>query len=410
MKLIFKNADVLDVVSGEYARKTDVLVEAGRIRAAGRDLPSEDAAVVDCDGKYILPSFIDAHAHLTSEEMAYQYLASGVTAVRHLSGGERMLRYAREVTRGETAGPYLYSSSPIIDGDGAEEKFPSHVYVSTPEEAGKAVRSAHEAGYLWIKNYPSLTYDEFERLMKTANELGMKVSGHMSYSIPARTLADWGYACCEHSSSLPHDDEAIDYMADMGMWFCPTEVVCETLPDYVWNGKQFTDLPHFRYITKKTLAFWEESNKRIIEGYKKRGLRPDINVIIARGRRFMDRSSRYMAGADAMYPGIAAGFSLHDEMHKLVSLYGRTPLEAIRAATVNPATYMGLSAFKGNVKPGLDSDMVILERDPLSDIGNTSSIFAVVQGERYYDRAALDGMLSSLEDPDREWEEYAPLF
>ena len=124
----------------------------------------------------------------------------------------------------------------------------------------------------------------------------------------------------------------------------------------------------------------------------------------------MERSDRYMAGSDAMYPGVVAGFGLHEELRKLVELYGLSPLEALRSATVNPAEYMGLSACKGDIAPGMDADLLLLKRDPLKDITATRSILAVMQGGRLFGREELDGMLNALSDQRNKFEVFQPLF
>jgi hypothetical protein len=234
--------------------------------------------------------------------------------------------------------------------------------------------------------------------MDTANTCGIKVCGHMSYVVDAKELRDWGYHCCEHSSSLPKHRADIEYLAKSGMWFCPTQVVCETLPDYVWNGKKLSELENYEYVPELIRDYWEERNKKIIAGYKNRGLRPDINVIIERGRIFMDNSENYLAGSDTMYPGMIAGFSLHDELFRLVDLYGRTPWEALRAATVKPALYCGVEEKKGTLEKGKDADMLILDKNPLSDIINTKTVRGVVQGGRYFDRKQLDQLLEEVKN------------
>ncbi|MGI6621508.1 MAG: amidohydrolase family protein [Bacillota bacterium] len=407
---LFRDAKVLSLRTGRYAQEMDVLVENGTIAAIGRNLECADAEVVECEGRYMTPSLIDAHVHMICEEMGLQCIVCGVTAVRHLSGGEGVLRYARDIRAGRRAGPYIYSSGPIVDGAGARYKSPSHVYIDGPEQAAQAVRDTVEAGYLWAKAYPSMTPEEMESFLQEAKRLNIRVSGHLSYYADPKALADLGYACCEHSSSLPKNDEDIDYLADSGMWFCPTQLVCETLPDYVWKEKPLSEAAGYEYLSEASRKYWEERNKKIIAEYKERNLKPDINVIIARGRRFMDRSDRYMAGSDAMYPGVVAGFGLHAELRKLVDLYGLAPLDALRAATMKPAECMGLSACKGQIAPGMDADLLLLERDPLEDISNLLSIHMVIQGERVYGRRQLDRMLDELKDPRREFEVFEPTF
>ncbi|MDD4079601.1 MAG: amidohydrolase family protein, partial [Eubacteriales bacterium] len=137
---------------------------------------------------------------------------------------------------------------------------------------------------------------------------------------------------------------------------------------------------------------------------------PDIQVIIDRGRAFMEYSDQYMAGSDTMYPGMIAGFSLHEELERLVNLYGCTPYEALKAATVNPALFMGLERQKGRLLPGMDADILILNNNPLADIKNTRSIRGVIQGNTYYDRPRLDALLEEVRTmPDSEVEFLAPL-
>lgn len=396
MKTLFSRANVLTMKTDEIAYFTDVLVENGIIVLVGKNLPADGAEIIDCTGKYLMPGLFDAHAHLNTSEMGELFIANGITSIRHLSGDKRQMEYDAEIRSGKRVGPYIYSSGPIYDGAEAKEKPASHLYVATLEEAEKAVYDTIAGGYRWVKTYPSITPEHLKRLMDTANACGIKVCGHMSYHVDAKTLRDWGYHCCEHSSSLPHHDADIEYLAKSGMWFCPTQVVCETLPDYVWNGKKFSDLEHYDYVPNALREFWEDRNLKIIEGYKNRGLRPDINVIIKRGKKFMEFSDRYMAGSDTMYPGMIAGFSLHDELCKLVDLYGRTNFEALKAATVNPALYIGLEDEKGSVKKGMDADLLLLDKNPLVDVRNTGAIWAVMQGGRLYTRPALDAMLERV--------------
>ena len=252
--------------------------------------------------------------------MGELFIANGITAIRHLSGGRRQQEWDAEIRGGVRIGPYVYSSSPIYDGAAAQDKIPGNIYLATVEKRqSRPSTTASPAGYRWVKTYSSLSPEQYKRLMDTANACGIKVCGHMSYFVDAKLLADWGYACCEHSSSLPSHLADIQYLAKSGMWFCPTQVVCETLPDYVWAGKQFADLEHYEYVPQLIREDWERRNRKIIAGYKNRGLKPDINVIIRRGKTFMEHSDRYMAGSDTLYPGMIAGFSLHDELEKLVS-------------------------------------------------------------------------------------------
>ena len=104
-----------------------------------------------------------------------------------------------------------------------------------------------------------------------------------------------------------------------------------------------------------------------------------------------------LAGTDEMNPYCFPGFGLHDELGLLVNA-GLTPLEALRAATINPA-YFGKDQSLGTVESGKDADLVLLDANPLNDIHNTTKIRAVVADGRLYDRSALDKILTDAEQP-----------
>ena len=379
----------------EILYKVDLLIDGGKIAAIGRHLPEEDASVILCTGKFLIPGLFDAHCHMDSSEMGQLFIANGITSIRSLNGNSRHLEWADEIEAGSRIGPYIYSSGAVYDGV-VLETHKTNKCITTADEAEQAVRDTIESSFRWVKTYPAVKPEILEHLMKTANRSGIKVCGHMSYHVDVKVLADWGYFSCEHTSSLPRHPADIEYIARSGMWFCPTQVVCETLPDYVWNGKQLEDLEFYEYVPKNRRDMWTERNKGIIQSYKNRGLKPDINVIIARGKKFMEFSDRYMAGSDTCYPGMIAGFSLHDELGRLVNLYGRTNYEALRAATVNPALHIGIEGSKGILAAGMDADIVILNGNPLADINNTRKIEAVLQNGKLYNRASLDTMLNHV--------------
>lgn len=71
---------------------------------------------------------------------------------------------------------------------------------------------------------------------------------------------------------------------------------------------------------------------------------------------------------------------------------GLTPLEALQAATLNPAIMLRATDSLGTVAPGKLADLVLLNADPLRDIRNAWTIQAVVANGQYFDRAALDAL------------------
>jgi imidazolonepropionase-like amidohydrolase len=118
---------------------------------------------------------------------------------------------------------------------------------------------------------------------------------------------------------------------------------------------------------------------------------------VPRSRRMMGRAGvPILAGTDVLNPYCLPGFSLHDELALLVQA-GLTPAAALRAATINPAVFLGRERDLGAIAKGKLADLVLLEASPLQNITNTTRINAVVVNGRLLERKALDNMLNQVE-------------
>ena len=106
---------------------------------------------------------------------------------------------------------------------------------------------------------------------------------------------------------------------------------------------------------------------------------------------------RLLVGADAGDLLVFPAFSEHEELRLLVDQVGLTPLEALRGATIYPARSMGVADSIGVIAAGQKADLVLLDADPLRDIGNTARIRAVILDGRLLARAVLDSLLLAAE-------------
>jgi imidazolonepropionase-like amidohydrolase len=104
---------------------------------------------------------------------------------------------------------------------------------------------------------------------------------------------------------------------------------------------------------------------------------------------------RLLAGTDAVTDYCLPGFGLHDEL-ALLAEAGLSPTEALRAATLNPAEFLGREKELGSIAVGKRADLVLLERNPLDDIHNTTGVWGVIRAGRYLDRAELNQLLESV--------------
>ena len=95
-----------------------------------------------------------------------------------------------------------------------------------------------------------------------------------------------------------------------------------------------------------------------------------------------------MAGSDFSDWALVPGVDLHNELALLVEA-GFSPLEALQAATLNPAKFLGKTETFGTIEVGRAADLVILDGNPLDDISHTRKIHAVVLGGRFYPLASM---------------------
>ena len=159
------------------------------------------------------------------------------------------------------------------------------------------------------------------------------------------------------------------------------------------------DDPRMKYVDRFTRFRWGAADREADQGLDRSPRRADSGTS-GDTRRWSAVSTapacRSWRGTDELNPFIFPGFSLHDELALLVES-GLSPLAAIRAATLEPARFLGLDSTLGTISPGKDADLVLLDADPLLDIRNTTKIQAVVVRGRLLDRAALDAMLAEAE-------------
>jgi len=180
-----------------------------------------------------------------------------------------------------------------------------------------------------------------------------------------------------------------------GTWMCPTLSVLRAQafigdPDFRNDAR----LKYIQNFLKK--QFWEDGfgfSSRTAEdnARARRVFQKQIEVVGMMKRAGVD----FIAGSDTANPYVFPGFSLHDELALLVQA-GFTPMEALQAATRDPARYLGRLDSVGTIEKGKIADLVLLDANPLAEIGNTRKVNAVVVGGTLITKPELDKMLADV--------------
>ncbi len=386
----------------------------------------------------MIPSLWDMHVHTAfgdwfprgREVILPLFIANGVTGVRDMGGDlPVLLPWRKQITAGEIVGPRMVVSGPMLDGylpGGKERAFPSSVAVTTPADAVKAVDSLKAQGAEFIKVQSVIPHDAYVAAAEEAHKQDLPFVGHVPDHIKITESVALGQKSIEHfmgvleGCSSQEDKLLAGATEDTKLLLSShDEAKCRELiallartphlagPTMVWNRQgglldevDFAHQPLDKYVP----AYWRDVTWKRFYDQMMPGVKADplsvrqqeiaqmlhmIGVLHKGGVEFM-------AGTDTA-PGIYVmpGFSLHDELANFVEA-GFSPMDALATATSNPAKFLGKDDM-GAVAPGNVADVVVLEGNPLTDIGNTRKIFAVVADGRYYDRARLDAMLAGVE-------------
>lgn len=397
------HATVIDVARGRLLPDRTVVVAGGRITAVGesrRVRVPKTAQVVDATGKFLIPGLWDMHVHLGDGAFDKNFnlrlfVANGVTGVRVMEGAPEFRAWRDEARRGALVAPRMVIASAMI-GAGDLSNL-------SPERAREEVRKAKREGADFVKVHDNISRESYLALVEEARRAGLPVEGHVPTSITAEEASRAGQRSIEHSTGLApaEEDETVARrfaaaFIENGTWLCPTLVMRHNYA--LLDDRAFAADPRLKYAKPSWRARWlrmtEEARGWSAEQAAQR--RETIRREDALVARMQRAGVPLLAGTDDANPYVIPGFSLHDELRLLVAA-GLTPLEALRAATVNPAKFFGLSDKLGTIERGKLADLLLLDANPLADISNTKRIAAVVARGRLLRKEDLDRMLSEVE-------------
>ena len=429
--IAISNVTVIDAVSGERPGQT-VLVDGDRIVAVGAwnsIFFSGADEVIDGSGKFLIPGLWDMHVHLTFDErftatMPEMFIRYGITSVRDTGGLMEKLAPVVERMRAESAvAPRVFFSGPLLDGatvvyDGIDAP---EIGVPNPQAGTARTRVAElkSQGADFIKIYEMVSPGVFAALVEAAGTHGLPIAAHVPLSMRASTAGP-------HVNSMEHlRNVELDCAGNSGE-------LLETRRRQLSAGEESSGMKlrtflHSLQRRAAIAAFDEERCAEVLAA-----LRNTIQVPTARlnalsmfpvfarddwpdafaglpqavreewsgpspwvsrdpaqrdltvAQYTLDMIARMHeagvpvgAGTDTPIALAIPGYSLHNELEVLVAA-GLSPLEALAAATVQPAKFFSLEDEMGAVAPGMRADLVLLDANPLTDIRNTRTIDRVI--------------------------------
>jgi hypothetical protein len=434
--LVFDSVTVINVEQGKLFPDQRVVIEGNHIQTVGNfgsvSLP-KGAQVVPAKGKYLIPGLWDMHVHpgmagftveagsdvALSEDASYLlFIVNGVTGFRDAFTQipmDTLAQWRREILAGARIGPprQLFSGAAIDESESCErdpapESLMGHICVTAGDSADMEhlVQALKRAGADWLKTY-DLKPKTYFSLAAAAHRAGMRFGGHAPNVNPL-DAADSGASILDHVG--PESVGELDDMCfnpDLATVEACRKVAEKFRKTNTWSAPTLSSrsIRWFKEASPKIISnlmvqavhdFWTnfKYNPNWLEGHEMMPLPANPDTLHFGYLKIpMEVGLPILSGGDT---GEAdAGFKTHSDMAIMVDR-GLTPLAALQAATINPARAIRATDSLGTVAAGKLADLVLLDANPLADITNTTQIRAVVANGRYFDRAALDGLVAQI--------------
>jgi cytosine/adenosine deaminase-related metal-dependent hydrolase len=450
--LAFTHVTVIDATGAPARPDITVLITGDRITAIGKSsklTPPANAAVVDATGKFLIPGLWDMHVHWYDPDYLPLFIANGVTGIRTMWGFPEHHAWRKQIEQGTLLGPRLFIASTLVDGP--KPVWPNSFVAGNAAEGRQAVLQAKQDDADFVKVYSLLPRDAYFAIADEARKQDIPFVGHVPIAVTAEEVSAAGQKSIEHLTGIlaacsSRESElhqfAQETLAEFlstnqssgttgrlamlaylrretqlgldtyspekanavfaefkknGTWQCPTLTVVRLIP--FGGDPSYLNDPRLKFMPADLRNQWTSTNSgrfavkpSDVVAFGNRYFQKDLELVGAMQRAGVG----ILAGTDTGNPFCFPGFSLHDEMALLVQA-GLTPMQAVQAATINPARFMGRERDLGTVETGKLADLVVLDANPLIDIANTRKINAVFYGGRLYPKSSLDEMLAKVE-------------
>ncbi len=395
-EIVIQAARMVDVKTGKVVSNPTLFINRGRISYVGSQVKvSAKIPVVQLGDVTLLPGLIDAHTHLlendnhadkggllTVTQMStakralmgaahgQEMLEAGFTTVRDLGNsgvnGDVALRDA--INAGWVPGPRVHASTRALAPAGGQFG-PlvtevqglinlEYAVINNPDQARAAVRQALYDGATWIKIIANqgrirLSAAEVKAIVEEAENARRPVAAHVTDDETARLVVEAGVTSVEHGYTL--SDETLQLMAKKHTFLVPTDGPLES---YVFAPNLTPEQQKQQEAGVK--SFREKSQDRLRRAVK-------AGVPIAAG------SDSYV-----QVPGKNRGQAAQG-MFQAYTDAGMSPLEIIKAATINAAEMLGWHDRIGSLEANRLADIIAVANNPLTDIRHLSQVVFVMK-------------------------------
>ncbi|MBJ90629.1 MAG: amidohydrolase [Woeseia sp.] len=395
--MLIKGATVISMSESQVtamesgAKQQDILIVNNRIETIGNsrnfNIPA-NTKIVNADGKYIVPGFIDTHAHWefrTDDVLEPQNwslvanLAYGVTAGLDVqTSSHDYLAYRDMVETGQSVGQRAFMTGRGIFGDTDFQSYDTtHAYLR---------RYSDHYNTKNIKSYLAGNRQQRQWIVLASKALGLMptTEGGGDQRLDLTHAID-GMHGNEHTlPDSPFFTDVVELYSKTKTAYTPTLVV------------QYNATSMREYFFARSDVYGNEKLRRFTPDNRLDEL-TERRPVWVRSDQFDFKHAAAQA-AKIQRAGGLVGIGGHGELQGLAyhwemwgfEMGGMKPIEVLKAATIDGARIIGVEQDLGSIEVGKLADMVILNADPLADIRNTVKIQHVIIDGRLYDGTTLD--------------------
>jgi imidazolonepropionase-like amidohydrolase/Tol biopolymer transport system component len=393
-KIAFKNARIITMKGDEVIENGTIIIYQNKITAVGKasdiQIP-EDAKVYDLSGKTIMPGIVDVHAHLhtspdgISPQQDWNYyanLAFGVTTAHDPSSNTEMVFSQAEMLKaGNMVGPRVYSTGTILYGADGDFK----TVINSLDDARSNLRRLKAVGAFSVKSYNQPRREQRQEIIEAARELQMEVvpEGGSTFSTNMNMILD-GHTGIEHNIPVwPVYKDVKTLWNDSKSGYTPTLIVCygtQFGENFWYDRTEVWKNEHLLNFTPQSIVD-ARSLRRSTSQYGDYG-HIEVSKYV---KQIADGGTKVNLGSHGQLQGLGAHWELW-----MLTQGGMTPMQAIRCATINGASYLGMDKEIGSLETGKLADLIVLNENPLDDIHNSDKIKYVMVNGRLYDADSMN--------------------
>lgn len=371
---------LIDGRGGPPVEDAVVVVRGDKILSAGKGPAPDGAEVVPGAGLSVIPGLIDSHFHIERDYvLPGEFLARGVTSVRDpgqwIETFEPVRKASAPQPRCFVTGPHLDQAPPAHPKDA--------LVIEHDDEVKKAVDRFVDGGATAIKVYYRLSPERIRLACEAARARGVPVTAHLEL-VNADEAIRAGLSGVEHVTSF---GTALAEPADADRFRASVTGDNEARRKgryELWSAFDFDTNPRLRPLLdlvlrektflSVTLAVFEKragdkgARDADVKGYEK---------MLEFVRRCHRAGATIVVGSHSSVPHAPRGGAYQRELELLVEC-GLTPLEAIRAGTLDNARFFRQEDRLGTLEAGKLADLVLVEGDASKDIAALKNVRRVM--------------------------------